>query len=427
MARILFRLLEETGHILPSMKLAKGLAARGHRVAYHVSPELESILRRNGIAVVARSTGRSRPRPASPAYYGEMLPALGEQGTMRRELLDFAPDLAVVDNYELPYALAARSVGCPLILLSTHLPQTVEGGIPPITTRIPWRPGATGHAIAALAWTRHLGSNWARERAKAMLGRSTSARLLREAVSVFGGAPNALETRAAILPQLRDAPELVACPPQFDFPRAQRDGRTYVESIDLDREEPGELPALDGRPLVFCSMGTQGDRTASVVVAFLRKVVDALAGQDRFNGIVVHGSGIAREDLGAAPAHVVVTRTVPQLAALRRAAIMITHGGLGSVKECVAEGVPMNVYPLGWDQPGNGARVVHHRLGRMGSVSRASPASILAMIDDTLSSSLRSGEVRESFRAFEGERRGVARIESLITGRSCTNSAAAAE
>jgi UDP:flavonoid glycosyltransferase YjiC (YdhE family) len=95
---------------------------------------------------------------------------------------------------------------------------------------------------------------------------------------------------------------------------------------------------------------------------------------------------------------------------------MITHGGLGSVKECIALGVPMNVYPLKDDQQGNGARVVHHRLGRAGRVRDATVDSIHRAIKETL----REGApgmpaMRDALLRFEAEGRGVAAVERALS------------
>lgn len=48
---------------------------------------------------------------------------------------------------------------------------------------------------------------------------------------------------------------------------------------------------------------------------------------------------------------------------LKRARLMLTHGGLGSVTECLTFGVPMCVLPVKWDQPSVAARVAYHGLG----------------------------------------------------------------
>ena len=59
---------------------------------------------------------------------------------------------------------------------------------------------------------------------------------------------------------------------------------------------------------------------------------------------------------------------------------MITHGGPGSVRECVLAGVPMVLCPIAFDQRGTAARAVFHGLGVRADVDRLEPESLRAMI-----------------------------------------------
>jgi len=51
---------------------------------------------------------------------------------------------------------------------------------------------------------------------------------------------------------------------------------------------------------------------------------------------------------------------------------------MNSITECIFSEVPMLVYPLSfnWDQPGNSARVVYHKLGLRGKINVDSPKTI---------------------------------------------------
>jgi zeaxanthin glucosyltransferase len=48
---------------------------------------------------------------------------------------------------------------------------------------------------------------------------------------------------------------------------------------------------------------------------------------------------------------------------LKRAALCLTHAGLNTALEALAEGVPMVAIPIGYDQPGVAARIAHHGVG----------------------------------------------------------------
>ena len=48
---------------------------------------------------------------------------------------------------------------------------------------------------------------------------------------------------------------------------------------------------------------------------------------------------------------------------LKRAALCITHAGLNTALEALAQGVPMVAIPIGYDQPGVAARIAYHGVG----------------------------------------------------------------
>lgn len=54
---------------------------------------------------------------------------------------------------------------------------------------------------------------------------------------------------------------------------------------------------------------------------------------------------------------------LPQRYVLQRASVVVTHGGLGTIKESVHAGIPIIVLPALFDQPFNAMRVRYHGLG----------------------------------------------------------------
>ena len=88
---------------------------------------------------------------------------------------------------------------------------------------------------------------------------------------------------------------------------------------------------------------------------------------------------------GPAPGNVARVGWAPQLAALEAADCAIFHGGAGTLNECLATATPMLVYPNALDGPGNGARIVTHGLGRVGSYDDGEAkisSDLRALLDD---------------------------------------------
>ena len=80
---------------------------------------------------------------------------------------------------------------------------------------------------------------------------------------------------------------------------------------------------------------------------------------------------LAKKHFGPLPARVHTFPWVPQVDVLRQADVAVTHGGIGTVDECVSSGVPVLVY-CGWetDMAGTTARVLHHGIGLAGDRRR---------------------------------------------------------
>jgi MGT family glycosyltransferase len=75
------------------------------------------------------------------------------------------------------------------------------------------------------------------------------------------------------------------------------------------------------------------------------------------------GSHVSAEALGSIPSNAIVVPKAPQIELLKRAALCITHAGLNTALESLAQGVPMVAIPIGFDQPGIAARIAYHKVG----------------------------------------------------------------
>ncbi|HEX6244515.1 MAG TPA: nucleotide disphospho-sugar-binding domain-containing protein, partial [Polyangiales bacterium] len=328
------------------------------------------------------------------------------------------PALALVDVTQTHLALWARFSGIPLALINTSLPQTKAKGIAPLRSSRPYARGLWGQAQSELEWRRFLIKRRLSAELADMFAMCPPYELSRRIAPRFGVRDSELDTQTVYMPQLRGVPELVLCPETLDFPRTPQPGRHHVESLHLERSEPAfpweQLPP--GNPLVYCALGGQLYR-ARETPDFFRRVAEAFASRPDLNLVLSTGSHLRPEELGSLPANVMAVERAPQLSVLARARLMITHGGLGSVKECAAYGVPMLVFPLDVDQPGNAARVVHHGLGLSGDVGRTGARALMQLVDRVLTDpgfAARSAAFREQFLEFERGTRGADLVESFL-------------
>ena len=121
--------------------------------------------------------------------------------------------------------------------------------------------------------------------------------------------------------------------------------------------------------------------------------------------------------LQSLPGDPIVVRYAPQLELLKRAAAVITHAGLNTVLESLAEGVPLVAIPLGNDQPGVAARVAARGAGIVITPSTLSATRLRAALQSVLqqqSYHSAATAIRDAMQAIDGKARAADIIEDSL-------------
>lgn len=124
-------------------------------------------------------------------------------------------------------------------------------------------------------------------------------------------------------------------------------------------------------PLVYVSLGTLFNTDK----AFYRHCFEAY-GQEPVQVIMSIGANVSAASLGPAPSNFVVQPHVAQLDVLARASAFVTHGGMNSVSESLARGVPLVVIPQMGEQELVGRRVAELGAGICLAKDEATPATL---------------------------------------------------
>ena len=160
---------------------------------------------------------------------------------------------------------------------------------------------------------------------------------------------------------------------------------------------------LDGRPLIYASLGTLQNGSESI----FRVIASACAGLNA-QLVISLGGGLNPERLGELAGNPIVVRYAPQLDIVKRAALVITHAGLNTVLESLAEGVPLVAMPLGNDQPGVAARVAARGAGIVVSRWRLTPEKLKKAVGRVLEGTT----YREAARRVQAKMRLVDGLEA---------------
>ena len=349
-----------TGHINPMTALARALQRRGHAVVIYGIADCEERVRAAGVEFYR--IGEQDYPPGTLRRLDERLGELKGLATFKftvervkntaRMILRDGPEAVkksgvealLVDEADMG-GNVAEYLGLPFVSIAMFPPLIQDDRVPPFCFSWP----AGQDRLSRLR--NELGFR--------LLSRVAAPifKLVNEQRRAWGLAPLKRSTDAlSRLAQITQLPEAL----EFDVPGKPGILHYTGPFVDARQRPPVEFPweRLNGRPLIYASLGTLQNGSESI----FRTIADGCAGLDA-QLVISLGGGLEPERLGSLPGNPIVVRYAPQLEIVKRAAVVITHAGLNTVLESLAEGVPLVALPLGNDQPGVAARVAARGAG----------------------------------------------------------------
>ena len=157
---------------------------------------------------------------------------------------------------------------------------------------------------------------------------------------------------------------------QWDFPLEDMAQQRGMEP-DLE-----QFLSAGERPILFTA-GT-GQYHAAVFFAIAARVVATLGCRAVF---LTAKTEQVPENL---PASIFVSAYAPFSLLLPRAAVMVHHGGIGTVAQCFAAGIPQLVVHMSLDQPDNAARVERLGVGLGIAIGRLTAERLLPLLNRCL-------------------------------------------
>jgi MGT family glycosyltransferase len=166
---------------------------------------------------------------------------------------------------------------------------------------------------------------------------------------------------------------------------------------------------LTGEPLIYASMGTIMNGRADV----FRTIAAGVAKHKETQLVLSIGDRLNPEEIGPVPSNAIVVNHAPQLELLKRSSACITHAGLNTVLESLAEGVPQLAIPVTFEQPGIAARIAAKKTGVALSFADLTSERVSALLDEVLNSST----YRENARKFQkiiGQTNGLSMAADIV-------------
>jgi zeaxanthin glucosyltransferase len=395
------------GHLNPMTALARRLQSRGNEVVFIGVPDAEPIVRAANLDFVPICEQEYPPGSVAKEY--AHLATLRGEDVLRYSARELHPRRLRATFEHLPEKLAATGVEA-LVIDTVHF--FVE--LVPMSMGMPYvhiwnilhidRSGATPPCF--FSWP-HEATPEARARNSEGLKRSGAffASILAVAKDFAGknglqidwSQPAATISRLAVITQT---------PKEFDFPGSPWPSQFHYAGPFHDDGGRAPIPfpweKLTGEPLIYASMGTLLNGLEHVY----RSILEAVGKLPATQLVLSVGNNVCVDELEPIPSNAIVVPKGPQIELLKRAELCITHAGLNTALEALAQGVPMVAVPIGFDQPGVAARIAYHGVGEFVEAGDLTAERLLQLIQAVMNNS----GYREKARYFQ---KVIARTQGL--------------
>jgi len=385
--RVAFLSLPVPGHLNPMTALARKYQARGHDVVFLSLPDVAPFVEAAHLPFVPCSEGAYPKRFLSKNL--EQLSRLSGEDALRytvnemmkgftaslfqslpETLVKTGADAIVLDQYQPYIELVPMHLGVPYVHVSNALHVDYTGRAPICFYEVP---GGQPYDVAA--------NRQNVERFRTLLEPTTAiARQYAHNAGLTIDWTNPHSTVSPLLwvtqtPRAFDfdhGPNLA----QFQYAGPFHDGRGRIP-IDFPWER------LTGEPLVYVSLGTLQNGVTDV----FRAVAASAERVKNVQFVLAIGGQLSPAQIGQTPSNVLIVPHAPQVEVLKRASLCITHAGLNTVLESLANDVPLLAIPITNDQPGVAARISQKGVGLAISQQQLTTSDLSALISRAIGDS----------------------------------------
>lgn len=369
-----------SGHIHPFGALGRELIRQGHRVSFLHMPDLADRVRLEGLEFIP--IGASDHPPGSLPKSLNQLAQLQGLGALRFTIRAIsrttemicrdAPEAVrragiaalLVDQTEPAGATVADHLRLPFITVCNALVLSSDAQVPPPFT----------------GWD-YSDSLWSRARNK--IGYEASRFIMRPVARVVQNYRLRwnLPKYATAEESFSQLAQISQQPQSFDFPRRNLPECFHYVGPLRDQHRPIPFPweKLDGRPLVYASLGTLQNQKEHVFRSFA-EACRSLPVQL----VITHGGGLSEAIASSFPGNPVVVSYAPQLEVLAKASLTLTHAGLNTVLDSLACGVPLIAIPITYEQPAIASRIRWTGVGEVLSLKNLDVRHLRKTIEQVL-------------------------------------------
>ena len=454
MKTILFDMYYGVSHTYSSLKLARILKERGYRIVYignekYCSPAIQQGFDFvNHSPVLVPSLELLKMQKKRSVLFENLNNVFSDKVIIEARqnieafksiVKNIAPDVVLVDEEHTAKFFFYKLHHIPAISVQTMPDKNQTVNIPPFTSYFCPKPNSLASAfIVSFLWTKKkIGiRSLILFRSFKYMGQdalSITKRLIKENGANFS---DLVSYNSSFKFCAKNNPLIILSAVDFDFPKQDQGDVFRIGPLkDIGNSNGAVSPRFEvlrskiakwkengNCSVIFCSLGTVTFGHMKRLDRFFKKMKQVAIMNPNMQFIFSVSENFDIEDLYPVPGNLSVFANLPQFELLQYCDLMITHGGMNSITECIFSEVPILVYPLSfnWDQPGNSARVVYHKLGLRGKINVDSPKTISKKIHLILGNrQIYLDNIRQMKKKFEQRNNStevIDIIESIIEG-----------
>ena len=379
--KIGFVSLPVSGHLNPMTALARKIQARGNEVVFIGFPDAEAAIRAANLRFV--------PFCESEYPIGSIGKALGGVAklhgldVLRHSCREVVPGQLQAALEHLPEKIAETGVEALVLDTIFFFLELV-----PMRLGMPYVHICAAHHLDFSGATPACLFSWPHETTSEAIDRNVEGlKLCGEILAPLAAIAKPYAEKAGLNIDWNDPAAtssklatITQSPREFDFPNPNWPPEFHYAGPFHDDEGRQEIPfpweKLTSKPLVYASLGTIVNGLDHVY----RIILEAVGKFPEIQTVLSVGKNINPEVLGPIPPNAIVVSAAPQIELLKRATLCITHAGLNTTLESLAQGVPMVAIPIGYDQPGVAARIAYHGVGEFVEVGDLTVDRLLELI-----------------------------------------------
>jgi zeaxanthin glucosyltransferase len=360
-----------SGHLNPLIALSRKLVTRGHRVTFFLQPLLEQRIRQHELEFYPIDIPHKTPQNKSKTQLGQIQAAIRHIDNEMEGYLRAYPvaihtagvDTLIMGEISLTGPTVAEMLRLPYFIVSTSIPHNFGWDAPrSVVNPGSWLDRLQRHVLE-VSILRMKGPVQRRlDRHRRRLGLQS------------------IRTIDRVHPELAHITQWPQC---LDAYRPVLSNNFCYTGPFIDEAARDLIPfpwdRLDGRPLVYASLGTTRKADPSIFT----RIAEACSQLNLQLAISLGGRRDIADftNLSGDP---ILIGNAPQVELIKRSQIVLTHAGPNTVLESLMQGKPMVALPMTLDQPAIAARLLTLGVAEVLPMNHRSTKDIRAGIEKVL-------------------------------------------